>query len=182
MVQQIQTMIETNNINEPAQLTVQTFQIEDLSNKIDSFLSEKAKAALKVKANSTIYIYKVYPNDGAKAIDYLRHILYKFEIDGWYDLDKGVNYIQHVAPVNYFGCTVDPDHLDEALVKISNLINELAEKDFIRATLAAPQSIKLMNGKLAVITYLAIDDVNLNWVKSNYPSLLFNEGGYPTEL
>lgn len=182
MMNQIQDMISTNRVDEPKQLSYPTFEAVDLTAEIDALLTDKAKTALKTQTFSTVHQYNEPVSSIALFQVTMGSFLDKLKVKYADEVANTSPYIRKATTVKYFGITVNAADIDKGIAEITNFINDLASKGFIKASLSTPMSIQLADEKIAIVTYLAIDDADMTWVQSNYSKLIFQEGGVPMEL
>lgn len=111
----------------------------------------------------------------------LGNFLKRIKISSYDDLFTS-NYVREVSQVHYYGWTVDGSKLAEAALNVVNMVNDLANKNYIRGMLAPLTSIKLADGRYVVVSYFAVDQVNLPVVQSMYGKRSFVEGTIPPEF
>lgn len=111
----------------------------------------------------------------------LAKLLEKFNIKSSDDL-KVSNYIRDCSKVQFFGHTTDRTKVGEVAVHMVNFFNDLASKGLIRAVLAPLTSVELVDGRIILVSYIAIDQPNEAIVQSIYGSMQFQEGTLPPEF
>lgn len=131
--------------------------------------TDKAIAAVSTKAFSQIYQYAVQTPAG---------------------------YVNNICPVLFLGYTCTRDDVPDVMEILASKINELAERDFILASLTSMAVIPFVdpsdpitngmptcsiNGKrmYAVVSYLAIHKEGEEYIKEYMPYLVMQEGGVP---
>ena len=113
-----------------------------------------------------------------------------------YNVQTPQGYVRHVCKVLFLGYMCVRDEVPDIMEILANKVNELAEKDYIFASLvtmaiipmADPNSAQLMgipnmsiNGErmYAVVSYLAIPPDGEEYIKKYMPYLEMPEGGTP---
>jgi len=133
------------------------------------FFTDKTIAAVATKTNSLLHQYNVAVPSG---------------------------YVRNVCPVLFLGYTGTIDDVPDIVNILANKINELAEKDYILASLTTMAIVPFIdpenpianglpstsiNGKrmYAVVSYLAILPEGEEYIKKYMPYLQMPEGGAP---
>lgn len=183
--QAVESLIKTNQTFDSAEdvITVPVLTAIDLASIIDPYLTPEAKVILSNKTYNLLYQYNVKMSNN-KYFDkswVLADFFRKLEFKHAEDFDRA-NYIRMVAQVDYFGFTVEETKVGEAAIKLTQVINNLASKKMILATLAPMSAVRLADGRYCVVSYLAVDSQYQSLVKSTYANCMFLEGGMPPEL
>jgi hypothetical protein len=109
------------------------------------------------------------------------NLLNKFRIRSYEDLLVS-NYIREHSIVRYYGLTTTFDRVATATLVLVDFINDLASKNLIRGILTPLIALELVDGKFAIVSYIAVDQSNEALVQSMYGSLEFKEGAIPSEF
>lgn len=182
---QIQQLIATNQISEPAILSIPEFEVTDLYPVMYQHFNVEAIKALSVQTHNVIHQYnKFHPGEAPKYN--LGNLLEKLSIsDG--SLLMNNTYTREAAKVLYFGFVASKDKVGEAALSLIAEINKLATTNAILASLSKLNLIKIYRMETdtydyVIVSYLAIDQQYESLVQSQYSHCMFEEGGLPPEF
>lgn len=180
---QVENLIRMNKIIDI--VAPQEFKALDLVPIMSPYLNMEVQDLIKNKKCHTTIVQwnrKVggseYEGQEAYALGLL---LDKLKIRSYEDLLKS-NIVRELSYVRYYGRCTTPDKVADVALLMTNMLNDLASKNLIRAVLAPLMSIQLVGGKVAIVSYIAVDQPNEALVQSMYGSLQFQEGAVPPEF
>lgn len=150
--------------------------------------NDEAKEVFKTKAISNIHQYDV-PIDERYVLYGLIELASLLGVQAA-DLNPCVNMFQRrLAKVRFFGFLCEPKDLDEARVKLINIINDMASNKWLIASLYNLGTMELANDplnpsakKILVFSYLAVKPEFDGFVDRAYSFAEFTEGGLPPEF
>lgn len=157
----------------------------DLAPVVGNMFNTEAKdIIINHKTDSLLHQWNRQLNDckfESKQAYSLGEFLGKLKIASHSDLFAS-NYVRECSQVKFFGVTAERDRVGEATIHMVSFFNDLASKGLIRAVLAPLTSIELVDGKIVIVSYIAIDQPNEAIVQSLYKQIEFLEGGLPPEF
>lgn len=161
------------------------FNVQDIYPATESHFVPEANRALKNKSNSVLYQYN--EPIGAPGTYNLFNLLSKLEFKSSEDqINSGkIGWIRKVAMCRFFGAASEYHNLDKSAAKLVDMINDLATRNYIKATLMPLSIMKLaiteptQKQLYVVISYVHIIDIGEQYVKDNYAHLSINEGEMP---
>lgn len=181
---QVENMIRMSRISEQV-LGVPQFKSIHLLPYVDAHLNYDAKNIIQNhKTNNMVHQWDEKVGDNkyeGKAAYALGELLGKFELPSYHTLQT-YNVIRRISMVRCYGITTDLSRVGEASLKLVAMFNDLASQSLIRAVLASFILVELVGGKIAIVSYIAVDQPNEALVQSMYGSLEFQEGGIPPEM
>jgi len=154
--------------------------MDDIYPAMRSCFSDEAGKALHNRAKTTLYQW-----DEVKGHEGLASLLHKLQFKTGHN---AYACYRRVAPCFYFGGACEGQYIEKVAMKLIDMINDLASKKYILATLAPLSIIQMaLTGpldkqKYVIVSYLHLDQVGEAYVKATYPHLCMEEGAYPKEF
>lgn len=183
--QVVKDLINSGNITQPAQLSYPTFEEIDVYPTFRNYFTDKAASILHNKVRGTINQY----NEKNQYYD-LVHILAKLDLRHPNNkLQSGDfnSYTRKISIVRYFGLSCGAHNLQDAVNKMIANINDMAENEYINATLAPFSIICLSEDvppeeRLIIVSYLAVKEDCDVQVGQKYAQLMVEEGNKPNNV
>lgn len=93
-------------------------------------------------------------------------------------------YIRRAAPVEFYGCTVSEDKVQEATDAMIAFLNDVGDKGYILATLFSLGKLTLATKpgtpkQYALFSYFVVDPKGQTYVDTTYQKFSFQEGAVP---
>lgn len=180
---EIQELIKTNQTSEPLELSIEKFKSIDLMPLMKNQLSADAISILNIRSTGMIHQYDVRLSDNKyyERSYLLANFLEKFNFKRAKDFDQA-HVLRRTARCYCFGYISDENRVGEAALKVTQVINNLADHKMILASLNPLTSLRLANGRYCTVSYLAVDSQYEQLVQSAYSGCIFSEGAVPPEL
>jgi hypothetical protein len=173
-------------VNSPPVVAVQpVIHCDDIYPTLRPYFTAEAAKALHNKSLNQLHQY----NDEVGHLG-LAELLSKLKIKSAKKaIDSGLaGYVRRAVVCSYFGGACEYRNVGRVAMKLINMINDLASKNFIKATLSPLSIIKLAIGnpydkqKYVLVSYIHLLPEADQYVKDHYSDLSIQESEMPREF
>jgi hypothetical protein len=179
--QAVQKLISENRFEE-GELTIgEPMKVENIFSTFEHLFNDKAKAALN---NKTVHL--VHQRNEELPSNGLMRLLGALGVPKAQEyIDNGGMYIRVADLVQFFASRASSiENIPKAIEKVVKNLNELADKDFVTASLLPLSILRITNVEqnrfeYIVISYAAITSAGSNYIDLNMKSVVVKEGELP---
>lgn len=185
MVQAIGDLIKSGNAdNEPTQLKAEPIEVVEVYNEFKHLFNNKARRTLNNRVHSLLHQYNQPMDETAR----LFVILGKLGIESAKrQMSLGnLNFIRKFDVMYFFGSRASREKVGDALTKVINAINIVADLGYTKSSLLPLGILKIRElppstlEDFIVVSYITLTEEGKNYVDScDLKNMLFAEGGVP---
>ena len=185
IAQAISALIRSGRVDNQPTYSIPGFKTVDIYPIFEHAFTEKAKLTLTTKTNNLVYQY----NNKVPSAHVLV-LLSKLNLKTC-AMYKGVvaddMYVRAFDLVHFVASRATKDKLPKAIEKVISVINDVAEKDFTKASMLQLSVIELMETsslelEYVVISYITLTDKGSKYVEQHMPDMFVKEGEIPARI